>query len=232
MNFEIKRADELNFVKGSQIYPSVEVDTDSLEKAGINDAISELEDALKSFSETGAKAAIYSLETQSINFGVMCNSIFFGVAGSKKILEIIHKHFSKITNVNVRFSEYIPRNQTQIALHVEFGTTWTAYEIDTWRSASNIELESVEISDKNDIKNIDEQENTLVDDEDNELRTITKLTQPLRQRAARSTAKVGTIRATIEEIFGLPIGSVQLCDPEGRQLRAHALIRTLRQRWE
>ena len=52
-----------------------------------------------------------------------------------------------------------------------------------------------------------------------------------RLRAARGDARVGSIRNTIESLFGLPEGSVALVGPDGRALRADAFIRTLRTRW-
>ena len=232
MKFEIKSTDELNFVKGNGIYPSVEVNMDSLEEAGIVDAISELEISLKAFAKSGALASIYVLETPSANFGRMCNSIFFGVSGSNSILEIIHTYFSKITNVDVRYSEYIPKNKSQLALHIEFGTTWTAYEEGAWRSASTKGITDSTIDSEPNDDAPDDAFDDLAIEEDAVLREVKNSTSSLRQRAARSDAKVGTIRRTIEEIFGLPNGSVQLCDPEGRQLKANALIRTLRNRWK
>jgi DnaJ-class molecular chaperone len=42
---------------------------------------------------------------------------------------------------------------------------------------------------------------------------------------------VGSIRKTIESMFGLPEDSVALCDRTGRGLRADAKIKTLRSRW-
>ncbi|WP_282177300.1 hypothetical protein [Vibrio nereis] len=53
-----------------------------------------------------------------------------------------------------------------------------------------------------------------------------------RYRTVRSDARVGSIRTTIEEVFGLPEGSVKLCGPDGAPLRADARIGTLRRRWE
>jgi len=231
MKFEIKSTEELNFVKGNGIYPSVEVNMDSLEEAGRLDAISELEISLKEFAKSGALASIYVLETPSANFGHMCNSIFFGVAGSNSILEIIHTYFSKIANVDVRFSEYIPKNNSQLALQVEFGTTWTAYEEGSWRSASITRMTDSAIDSDTSDDTSDDAFDDLAIEEDPELVEIKKTTSSLRQRAARSDATVGTIRRTIEEIFGLPKGSVQLCDPDGRKLKGNALIRTLRNRW-
>lgn len=52
-----------------------------------------------------------------------------------------------------------------------------------------------------------------------------------RFRSARSDATIGSIRSTIEKLFGLPEGSVQLCGPDKAPLRSDARIRTLRRRW-
>ena len=49
---------------------------------------------------------------------------------------------------------------------------------------------------------------------------------------ARNDASVGTIKCKIEEIFGLPEGSVVICTPEQKAFRADALISTVRRRWE
>ena len=53
-----------------------------------------------------------------------------------------------------------------------------------------------------------------------------------RLRAARTDAAVGSIRAAIENLFGLPEGSVKLCGPDGSLLRTDATIATPRRRWE
>lgn len=52
-----------------------------------------------------------------------------------------------------------------------------------------------------------------------------------RFRSARSDATIGSIRSTIEKLFGLPEGSVQLCGPDKVPLRSDARIKTLRRRW-
>lgn len=52
-----------------------------------------------------------------------------------------------------------------------------------------------------------------------------------RFRSARSDATIGSIRSTIEKLFGLPEGSVQLCGPDKVPLRSDARVRTLRRRW-
>ncbi len=59
-----------------------------------------------------------------------------------------------------------------------------------------------------------------------------KRQKPARHRAARADASVGTIKRKIEKTFGLPRGSISLLGPDGRSLRANALIATLRRRWK
>ena len=48
---------------------------------------------------------------------------------------------------------------------------------------------------------------------------------------ARNDASVGTIKSKIEEVFGLPEGSVTICTPEQKAFRVDALISTVRRRW-
>ncbi|MOA42066.1 hypothetical protein D3C78_1640890 [compost metagenome] len=70
------------------------------------------------------------------------------------------------------------------------------------------------------------------DEQDADPAVVTAERKAARYRAARSDAKVSSIRAAIEEVFGLPEGSVALCGPDRRALRGDARIRTLRKRWE
>ena len=53
-----------------------------------------------------------------------------------------------------------------------------------------------------------------------------------RQRAARSDARVRSIQRDIELLYGLPIGSVKLCNPDRSIISPLAQIGTLRERWE
>lgn len=52
-----------------------------------------------------------------------------------------------------------------------------------------------------------------------------------RQRSVRSDAKVRTIQRNIELYFGLPEGSVRLCNPDRSIIHPSAKIGTLRNRW-
>ncbi|KIC37244.1 hypothetical protein [Leisingera sp. ANG-M7] len=53
-----------------------------------------------------------------------------------------------------------------------------------------------------------------------------------RYRIARSDAPIRTITDKIEEVFGLPTGSVVLVKPDGRKKRSDATIQSLRDEWE
>jgi hypothetical protein len=59
-----------------------------------------------------------------------------------------------------------------------------------------------------------------------------KTQTPARYRAARSDARVGTIKRNIEKTFGLPKGSIAILGPDGKSLRANALVSTVRRRWK
>ncbi len=55
---------------------------------------------------------------------------------------------------------------------------------------------------------------------------------PVRFRAARSDASVGTIQRRIERDYQLPAGSVHLVDPKGKSKRADAKIKRLLREYE
>lgn len=58
-----------------------------------------------------------------------------------------------------------------------------------------------------------------------------KYRTPKRFLRARNDACVGTIKSRIEEVFGLPEGSVAIRTPELKPFRSDALISTVRERW-
>lgn len=56
--------------------------------------------------------------------------------------------------------------------------------------------------------------------------------QPKRYYRAKNTANVTTIQRTIEEVFGLPTGSVTFLKPDKKQISPKAKIAKLRNYWE
>ena len=54
---------------------------------------------------------------------------------------------------------------------------------------------------------------------------------PTRYRKAKSSARLAGVQAAIEELMGLPAGSVRFVTPDGRTVRSDAMVRTLRAHW-
>ncbi|MFW5955717.1 MAG: hypothetical protein ACOCSK_03150, partial [Rhodothermales bacterium] len=55
---------------------------------------------------------------------------------------------------------------------------------------------------------------------------------PLRYRKLKANGTVGSAEQTIEEMLGLPTGSVRIMNPSGRDARSDKQIGTLRSDWE
>ncbi len=55
---------------------------------------------------------------------------------------------------------------------------------------------------------------------------------PLRYRKLKADGTVGTAEQTIEEMLGLPPGSVRIMNPSGRDARSDKQIGTLRKHWD
>jgi len=58
-----------------------------------------------------------------------------------------------------------------------------------------------------------------------------RIETPVRIRAARTDASLGTITESIESDYGLPSGSVMLILPSGRKARVDSKVRSLRRSW-
>lgn len=225
--------EDFSFVKGSGAYPTVEVDAQSLEEAGIDFYLDEVCKALEPIKGNKRPTTIYVLETPSYNFGKAGLSYFIGVAGTDKSLALVSDHFKGLDGVSSRFSEYIPASRASKVVHVEMGEIWVPHEEGAWIAFSSTEQPVLEDLSEEDIE-VDEFDipDLFNDMQSNDFDEIEKVTKPLRVRAARKDASVGSVRKTIERIFGLPKGSVLLCGPDRVSLRSDARIGTLRKRWE
>jgi hypothetical protein len=53
-----------------------------------------------------------------------------------------------------------------------------------------------------------------------------------RYRKARADARVGSIIASIEKNYGLPVGAVLLVLPNGRKARTDGKISNIRKKWD
>jgi hypothetical protein len=172
------------------------------------------------------KATIYVYQGPSINFHQQTWSAFFGVAGDEKLLDVLLNAFRGAKVANARFSDFIDPSTATREFHIQDGHVWRPFESGTWYA----ELQDVEkgnlIADV--VAETDDLENAAPEAE-----VVTaRLSNPSRFRVARADATIGAIRGKIEEVFGLPEGSVALCGTDGRALRKDATIATLRKRWE
>jgi hypothetical protein len=218
-------ATSLNFVRSKAPLPTVEVDLDSIpaEQLGYSDLVAR---ALHAFAKTfpSCTATLYVYQGPSSNFHEPTFSAFFGVAGCDKeaLLETILRAFRDIAGVKAKMSDYIDSTTAFTEFHVENGTVWRPLDAATWFSDTTDSEEEDSVNTQNMFSS-----SQPIGHENQVARS-----RSARFRAARSDTTIGVIVGKIEEVFGLPNGSVVLCDPEGKRIRSDAKIGTLRKRWE
>lgn len=223
---------ELSFVESSNPLPTVELDLDSLpdNMFGYGDLVPQ---SLQAFAANNldVRATIYVFQGQSVNFHKPTFSVFFIVAGKskQKILDILFRAFNMIKGVKVKSSDHIPTSMGIREFHIEGGSVWCPIDSVSWSSyeAGDHIVENSGIGDANStMEAID-----IGSDSETLPTGGTRLATPTRTRIARADASVGSIQSKIEEVFGLPEGSVVLSGPNGKALRSDAKIATLRKRW-
>jgi hypothetical protein len=230
-------ANQLNFGKTSDPIPTIEIDTDSI--ADI-DRMRTIRRTLASLAngDTETRATIYVHANVSFNFHEMTNSDFIGVVGPMSVLQSLQSEFSRVPGVRIRFSDYISTRDSVMAYHLEDGALWVPEDAVTWCSVDSPTsscTDSAEPALPSDTGNEQELSDGFDEDFPDEGEVDLKgfrIESPARYRAARADASIGSIRRQIETVFGLPEGSVALCGPDGRPLRADAKIATLRRRWD
>ncbi|MFL9803419.1 hypothetical protein OA5_06075 [Vibrio cyclitrophicus 1F111] len=247
---------ELHFINSPKSVDTIEVDIDSLPK-GYYDYIDIVTETLRPLAQSSPdlRATIYVQQALSVNFGHSGCSIFIGVVGSPNALELILNGFQSIPGIGARYGDSIFTNQSRRRLHIEDGLVWQQEDDVTWFVASSIEG-IAETDDESDqygeqdfehypsqakvyetgdlLKKTAKAKDSEIDDVVNSEALVASHSKDIytRSRSVRADARVGSIRTTIEGVFGLPEGSVKLCDPEGNSLRADAKISTLRRRWD
>lgn len=190
--------------------------------------------------DASLRATLYLYVSTSINFHEPGFSEFLLVAGPKKVLLALGAGFERLPAVKSRFSDYVSTASALRAFHVEGGLVWEQEDANTWYSSGQSLIDPTEALEEteNDLQPIEEDEEVDESEaedggeDDTDLSVVAAERKAARYRAARSDARVSSIRAAIEEVFGLPVGSVALCGPDRRALRGDARIRTLRKRWE
>lgn len=237
----IRQSKDIKIVKTSNTLATIEIDIDSIpqELFGYTKLF---EKFLSKYAaeHTDIIATIYVYHTPSINFGRHSQSVFFGIAGDKKLLSVIENVFSSIAGLSVRLSDYIDPSKATKDFHIQDGYLWQPYETGSWiASEPEFSREDMQLLEENENaeEDLDEllefDESEDFDETDAEIsESQGRISQPVRFRAARKDAKIGTIKKKIEEVFNLPEGSVSLCGPDKRSLRSDATIATLKRRWE
>ena len=231
-----KSVSELSFVNKGSPLPTVEVDSHSVENAGFSIYRTVMQ-VLTQLAEQDAslRATLYMYASASVNFREQSWSEFLLVAGPNKVLLALGAGFERLPAVKSRFSDYVSSSIALRTFHVEDGLVWEQEDACTWYSNGQSLADLTEEADDDPelIEGDEEDEDWDVEDEQGADQAVaTAERRAARYRAARSDAKVSSIRAAIEEVFGLPEGSVALCGPDRRALRGDARIRTLRKRWE
>lgn len=229
-----KPENDLSFVKTKEALPTVEVDLDSIPDTffGYDSLVA---NALRPLAKNpAAVATVYVHQGMSVNFHDPTSSAFFAVAGPKIVLNQILQGFQRVPGIRVRFSDYISTSGTRRQFHVQEGEVWRPLDAITWYSAHDDDKEAVTGSE--DLGDQDSTHKAEATDNNDSIAGqhpgIARTSVATRFRRARSDASVGGVRRGIEEIFGLPAGSVALCGPDGKPLRSDAKIETLRRRWE
>lgn len=246
---------ELHFINSPKAVDTIEVDIDSL-PTGYYSYLDIIIETLRPLAESSPdlRATVYVQQALSVNFGHSGCSIFIGVVGSPNVLASILNGFQSIPEIGARYGRSIFTNQSRRRLHIEDGLVWQQEDDVTWFVASSIEG-IAETDDERDqygeqgfdhypsqtkvyeagdlLKKTAKAGGSEVDNVVNPEDFVASYSKGIytRTRAARADARVGSIRTIIEDVFGLPEGSVKLCDPEGNSLRADAKIGTLRRRW-
>lgn len=235
-----KSVSELAFVNSGSPLPTVEVDSDSIENAGFSIHYTVMQVLTRlAKQDASLRVTLYLYVSASINFHEPGLSEFLLVAGPKKVLLALGAGFEQLPAVKSRFSDYVSSASALRAFHVEDGLVWEQEDADTWYSNGQIQADDLteEAEDSPQPPEEDEEDEDWEVDEPEDEQDVDQIEvsaerRAARYRAARSDAKVSSIRAAIEEVFGLPAGSVALCGPDRRALRGDARIRTLRKRWE
>lgn len=177
------------------------------------------------------RATIYVYQGDSVNFGTYSWSAFIGIDGPIALLEPVLRSFEAIPGVRARLGDSIRLPAGLCEFHIEAGRVWRPSDAITWYAdddeGNDAPVTCIWPDDSVETNPAPQGAANLSGPE-----RAPGGESPRRYRAARGDATVGSIRRNIEQVFGLPAGSVALCGPDGQALRADARIATLRRRWE
>lgn len=234
-----RQAKELNLIYSDDPKPTVEICAESCEAAGL-DVADTLEPVLSRFAEAypHERATISLYGSMSTTFHEQSWSDFLIVDGSERMLRAVASAFTGRPPVKSRISDSKSPAHGQAIFHIEDGRCWHVVDAMTWGSKEDGPRETT-----GDTASVLGGEASSADGPALEAVPTDEwgagdgseapdAPKRGRLRAARSDARIGAIKQTIEQLFGLPEGSVALCGPDRKALRADATIGTLRRRWE
>ncbi|MDR5785310.1 hypothetical protein P9281_01900 [Caballeronia sp. LP003] len=222
-----RSSSQLNFVVAPSHAATLEIASGSLSDA---DRIMTMRSVLSRYAafDANARASMYLQRVVSVGFGelTLADQIFVAdVAAAPGLLAVLLESFESC-DACVRFAGELATDGAQCAIHLEDAHVWMNEDDDRWYASNLIDSdEAWPASASDDIDEIGAVCEVMPEQATGRARS------PSRYRAARGDASVGSIRRRIEAVFGLPEGSVDLCGPDGRALRADARIATLRRRW-
>ena len=229
----IELAENLKLVQPQDPSPTVEVDLESIPEDESFPGL--LAEALNAAATPDARATAYCYFGPSLNFHTPTSAAFIVVANDMEMLKAVLAHFKTVAGVRSRFSDYVQPQQLQPQAHIEGGVLWKPLDVISWYADAG-EIHIDEEDDPSQITSVSDDGVLLLDDDDDdddeEGAAVFSRGVPSRHRAARSDASIGSIIRSIERVYGLPEGSVQLCGPNKQALRRDAKIGTLRRRWE
>lgn len=236
-----REASALNLHWSREPRQSVEVQADGLEESGrsVDDVA---RSALKQLARTNPQisATVYLYGSMSVNFHVQAWSEFLIPVGKSRDVDLVLKSLERAfhsSGAPCRPSDHVRPSESRELFHIEDGRLWQIEDAVTWFSdgdtANPPEAEAAGTTQDATGPKADEVCTGYTEDEDWDWGDEPRGKDGVRgSRRVRSDASIGTVRTRIERTLGLPAGSVHLCGPDGRPLRADALIRTLRARWE
>lgn len=217
-----KSSDQFSFIKSGQSMRVLEIPADDLERCDFDEVIREV--FCKGHIGRNVHATIYTyFEMGSCNFGSpMCDSFFFGVCGSPQFAEQLILVAINILNIRVHESSYLPLDGITRRYHIQDGEAWIYADAYTYTlmdmdvDAAQLENEPGEVEEM-ELGESTQQKNTMV---------------ARRTYVARSDSSIGTLIQRINEVFGLPEGSVKIFKPDGARLRADSTVGRLRELWD
>ena len=125
-----KMLHELSIKKPRALLPSLEI------RLGDSDEGADYEETLEKALEIYARehpervATLYDSCSVSVNFGDLGTSLFFGVAGSKPLLDYLHAALRRNRQLRVRLGGSV--KPEELRYHVEKGQAWKMLDMVTF----------------------------------------------------------------------------------------------------